>query len=581
MSGTVPVADCPYLARLVQHLDDFLRSEHGDFFGNNAKHPILNPKPSKVVHDNLWGTNEFSWAELCLIDSPIFQRLRDIHQVGLAFQVYPSARHTRFEHCLGVATIASRIFDVIADRNSGELTDIVTSIYKADADATIRRLRQELRLAALLHDTGHSLYSHASERVYQSLSTLKAAQNELKMLVGKRKGAGEVLSFCLASTESVADLLLRAKSKVAHSAADATDGEIDFQNVALMIVGRASHPHLQFLGDIVSSGFDADKLDYLLRDASAAGLPLRYDLDRYLYRVALDKNILVDGEGELERLYGKVSPVRVHKLSPQPPRSTAPFYETYRLRVPRTAMNAVEQIIICKMMLFSYLYHHTKVRAAEGLLERMLKRMVRLWQAKGEGDESIIDRFFRMTDSSIRGVRQSENSDTHVREYAYRISNRLLPREVYRLNGDAATHAQRPYLTDFLTNLQDKDQKEELISSVEKGIGEELNKLGIGTDPEDALCRAGVWLDVPSPPKFEDVEELVFGGGSGALGAPFVEVFPVGQWTQAYTHFRYPVRIFAFSEYVAQAEKAAKRAMQEILGIHSDGFYEKVKRSRK
>jgi HD superfamily phosphohydrolase len=47
-------------------------------------------------------------------------------------------------------------------------------------------------------------------------------------------------------------------------------------------VGRSKHPLLQFLGDIISGGFDADKLDYLLRDASAAGLPLRYDLERYL-----------------------------------------------------------------------------------------------------------------------------------------------------------------------------------------------------------------------------------------------------------------------------------------------------------
>jgi HD superfamily phosphohydrolase len=458
--------------------------------------------------------------------------------------------------------------------------DITASIGMSNADAAIRRLRQELRLAALLHDTGHSLFSHASERVYQGLETLTAAQRELSTLAGKRKGAGEVLSFCLASTHSVRDLLERAKRKLrGANASPGTDQEIDLGNVALMIVGRASHPYLQFLGDIVSSGFDADKLDYLLRDATAAGLPLRYDLDRYLYGVRLEKNVLVDGEDELEKLYNAVSKVPVERRSAQPPQLRVPFYETYRLRIPGTAMNAVEQIIICKMMLFSYLYHHTKVRAAEGALERLLKRMVQLWRAQ-EDDKSILERFLRMTDSALHSGGLAGTCDDYVKEYAYRIVNRLLPREVYRLSGDAATHAERPMLTDFLTNLQDNERREELASQVEQAIGEELNTLGVGASAEDALYKAGVWLDVPSPPKFEDVEELVIGADQAWSSATFTQVFPVGQWTQAYTHFRYSVRIFSFSEYVRQTEIAAKKAMQKILNIKSDSFYDRVRRSR-
>jgi len=104
--------------------------------------------------------------------------------------------------------------------------------------------------------------------------------------------------------------------------------------------------------------------------------------------------------------------------------------------------------------------------------------------------------------------------------------------------------------------------------------------LRVGTSPEDALYKAGVWLDVPSPPKFEDVEELVMRADQGGSDTQFAEVFPVGQWTQAYTHFRYAVRIFSFSEYVTKTEVAAKRAMQKILNIKADSFYEKVRRSR-
>lgn len=55
-----------------------------------------------------------------------------------------------------------------------------------------------------------------------------------------------------------------------------------------------------------SSGFDVDKLDYFLRDAKTAGLPLRYDIDRYLYDVRVEKEILPDDKGGLEELYDRV-----------------------------------------------------------------------------------------------------------------------------------------------------------------------------------------------------------------------------------------------------------------------------------
>src|SRR5205807_7664592 len=157
----------PTLSAITKQFDKFLQEAHPDFFGENATHPFLPVKPYKVIHDHIWGTNRFSWRELVLIDSPIFQRLRGIHQTGLAYYVYPSARHSRFEHSLGVVTVATRVFDAVAQRYAGRLEDVARTLSTAQkAEVTISRWRQELRLAALLHDTGHSLLSHASERVY-------------------------------------------------------------------------------------------------------------------------------------------------------------------------------------------------------------------------------------------------------------------------------------------------------------------------------------------------------------------------------------------------------------------------------
>lgn len=97
----------PAVSAVVQFIDEYLKTKYPDFFGGKPTHPHLPLRRTKVVHENVWGTNRFTWRELVLMDSPIIQRLRDIHQVGLGYQVYPSARHTRLEHCLGVVTIAS------------------------------------------------------------------------------------------------------------------------------------------------------------------------------------------------------------------------------------------------------------------------------------------------------------------------------------------------------------------------------------------------------------------------------------------------------------------------------------------
>lgn len=582
MRSRIPLNDYPALSALINQLDAYLRRKHPRFFGPGAPHPFLPVKRDKVVHDNLWGTNPFSWRELVLIDCPILQRLRDIHQVGLAFQVYPSARHTRFEHSLGVVALASRIFDGLLQRDGGEIRTIAKVIAPdTDVETAILRLKQELRLAALLHDTGHSLYSHASERVYGKLDLLRNASEELTRFVGKEKGAAEVIAFCMAQTSSVAELLARAGTKLIGDSSEDFAGEVDMANVAAIIVGRSSHPFLQFLGDIVSSGFDADKLDYLVRDATSAGLPLRYDLERYLYAVRLERNILADGEGELERLYRSIGGANIERRPAQPGGVHA-YYETYRLRLPRKAMNTIEQIVICKLMLYSYIYHHSKVRSAEGMLGKILERIVQQWRENGETDWQILERFLTMTDSVLREPLFAEANDPVVRDYSYRLVNRLLPREAYGLSSAIASHAERGLLADFLTSLQDRDERAAKVDELEQAIGEDLRRIDprLGATARDALSGAGVWVDAPKGPEFEDVNELIIGGAQGVPGVPLLELFPIGQWTQAYTYFRYQVRIFAFSEYWEIVQETAKRAMQRIIGIQGDAFYNKVKRMR-
>ncbi len=100
----------------------------------------------KIICDPVHGEIPISAIEQGLIDSPSFQRLRNLKQLGLASLVYPNATHTRFAHSLGVFRIMSRVIDLLVGKG-----------HFSDED------RRKMRIAALLHDIGHYPYSHLME----------------------------------------------------------------------------------------------------------------------------------------------------------------------------------------------------------------------------------------------------------------------------------------------------------------------------------------------------------------------------------------------------------------------------------
>jgi HD superfamily phosphohydrolase len=566
------------LQKVVEALDEYLQRTYPEYFGKDASHPVAPLKAFKVIHDNLWGTNRFSWRELAIIDSPLFQRLRSIHQTGLAHYVYPSAQHSRFEHSLGVVTVASRAFDALQQRNLRKFLDIGKVLDKENPDNALVRLREELRLAALLHDTGHSLYSHTSEIVYSEIPLLREAAQELGRFVGRRKGVGEVISFCLSRTAAIARLLCRAKDKLMDDDAKEEALDLDLENVSLLIVGRSKHPYLQFAADIISSDLDADKLDYLLRDATSAGLPLRYDLERYLYTVTIVEDKLQDGDGHLKRLFDAT---KTHVVRKNPDEGMRfPYYESYRLRLPEQAMSTVEQIVICKFMLYSYIYHHPKVRSAEGLLAKLLFRAVEHWRSRGQDDVSLLMQFLDLNDGSLECLEFKRSRDRQIAEYSERVRKRLIPRVVFDFVSSMGSHAQGELLKNFFSVLIDEPQKREPLKlRFEEIMGTEILRIDsrLGKDWMDALWRTGAWLDIPSAPKFENIGLLV---GHAKDAKPLSAIFPIDYWIQAYEAHRYHVRVFAFSEFQDVVLRAARKACREVVMIDSKEFYEQAERKR-
>jgi HD superfamily phosphohydrolase len=168
----------------------------------------------------------------------VFQRLRYVRQLGLAYLVYPGATHTRFEHALGAYHLARLTLSLLDER--GELRGV--------------SLEERLiaQVAALLHDVGHYPFSHALEEIGALHHEEVATPLVLEGVVGD---------------------LLRA------SLGDGTP-----ERVLALVRGASDSP----LQGLVSGSLDLDKIEYLKRDALMCGVPYgEIDVDRLLNSLVL------------------------------------------------------------------------------------------------------------------------------------------------------------------------------------------------------------------------------------------------------------------------------------------------------
>jgi len=262
-------------------------------------------------------------------------------------------------------------------------------------------------------------------------------------------------------------------------------------------------------------------------------------------------------------------------------------------------MNTIEQITICKLMLTSYIYQHQKVRAAEGLFERLLLRVLRTWQSPetpngtvpkgpkrlkkvGKTDAEIVPLFLDLDDSSLLGTEFLGSNNSEVRDISYRLVNRLLPRVVYEIS-PIAEEPHDTYLADFFLKLEDDDARPKVLHELDTIVGNELlrrrSELKSSSDPKVACRRAGVWFDVPWVPTFEGMDELT-GGPDHGYPVKVGEMFPINKWLEAYQKYRLTLRVFSFSEFCPDVAVAAEKALKKVTRITDHEFYRRCRRSR-
>src|SRR6185437_10406917 len=191
----------------------------------------------EIIRDPIWNNIRLDTLALELVDTPVFQRLRYVRQLGLAYLVYPGATHTRFEHALGAYHLCRIAIGLLRERGIADVPE---------EECTITTI------AALLHDVGHYPFSHALEEI--------GATHH------------EEVATALVTTGPVASIL---RARIGENAPE---------RIIALIRGEADPP----LQGLVSGSLDLDKIEYLKRDAHMCGVAYgEIDVDRLINSMVL------------------------------------------------------------------------------------------------------------------------------------------------------------------------------------------------------------------------------------------------------------------------------------------------------
>lgn len=271
---------------------------------------IRDPIHDLIVFDEQSDVDPIAWA---LVETPEFQRLRRIKQLGVSEYVYPGATHSRFAHSLGVFHNARKLLEAIE-------REIKIGRVSGTFD---RRRARVAALAALVHDIGHGPFSHAFEKARSAV-----AKRRSKVAPPKKH---EIW------TAEIVEDNLTSVNRVLRDVDEGLPKEI-----AELL--RLETPTDMYHA-IVTSSFDADRLDYLVRDrymtgAGMGSIDLRWLLDNV--RVA-SIDVSVPGDGE--------DPIYRHS-----------FCFSHKAR------HAAEDFLLARYRLYANVYFHKTTRGMEELL---------------------------------------------------------------------------------------------------------------------------------------------------------------------------------------------------------------------
>ncbi|MDH2363776.1 HD domain-containing protein [Priestia megaterium] len=279
----------------------------------------------RSIHDPIHGSIKLSNEEIKIIEHPLFKRLHHIRQNSFLYKVFPSAKHTRFEHSIGVMHLASKM--LIAILENGEIANQRNDIVKNIQDelltnigvginiyehlkkdkVILRTVFKQLRFAALLHDIGHGPLSHLFDsfaptveefhRILLSDPELSedtdislAIINMIKEFESSEIRKGKKPAQIRVEHEHISSYFTYVVLKEIGITIDNIKNVLTILKPTLnlgkliLTINETDFDLLKLLNDIVASApIDCDRMDYLKRDSYFVGVPYgNYSEDRIL-----------------------------------------------------------------------------------------------------------------------------------------------------------------------------------------------------------------------------------------------------------------------------------------------------------
>lgn len=238
----------------------------------------------KYIQDPIHGAISIEQKILNVIDHKAFQRLRKIKALGFLEMVFPSARHSRFEHSIGAMHVLEKlVLEGIENSKCILLQAPNKSDYQELSSLDLEKIKEEKNyylLAALLHDVGHGPFSHASETLMPTVASLLQANSDEPEFVRDliRKLYKDLTKK--ADHETYTILII---SKILRES-DYTEDEV--KKVLAFKTGIFEHvPGMESLvkliHPLIDGEFDCDRMDYLVRDSYFCGVSYgKFDFER-------------------------------------------------------------------------------------------------------------------------------------------------------------------------------------------------------------------------------------------------------------------------------------------------------------
>ena len=277
---------------------------------------VPNPIENRAIDDPIYGHIVLDKALATVVSHPLLQRLARVKQLSFSFAQFPSSRHSRLSHSLGVAKNVERALNGIFDR--GEYY-IVGENAPAQFDSRIKEQRHEIirqaRVAALLHDVGHGPFGHALD----SYVGIKLGVER----PDKRYTETYVSRFLAPTLQSV---------------------QINAKNIlAILSSDRAGLKGTdQLISDIIDSSLDVDRMDYLMRDAHMTGLMMGF----------INTSALIDF----------MRPVQDQ--------------ESFILAYDVQALGYMEHLILARDFMYFNCYEHPRKKVGERIFTRLVQNIV-------------------------------------------------------------------------------------------------------------------------------------------------------------------------------------------------------------